>query len=164
MRKLLFNTEIIILSILIWIILNESLSISTLFFGAVAGILSILVAKNIIMMDDYADIYKLKPLKMIKFFIYLIIQIYSSGISTIGKIISGRINPDIVEISTELSNDIEICILANSITLTPGTVTIDKKGNRLKVLWLDCVTKDSENAGELIKKRFEEILKCSGGC
>jgi multicomponent Na+:H+ antiporter subunit E len=95
---------------------------------------------------------------LIKYGVFLIVHIYLAGFSTISKIISGKINPDIVEIETTIEDNLYICILANSITLTPGTVTIDKEGRKLKVLWIDCVTKDSKEAGEMIKGKFEKFL------
>ena len=74
--------------------------------------------------------------------------------------ISGKINPGVVDIKTNLKDDYSISILANSITLTPGTVTIDKNGNKLKVLWLDVQTRNPKKAGKIIKgnleKRFEK--------
>ena len=96
---------------------------------------------------------------IVKYFIYLLYQIYCSGFSTIKKIVTGKVNPGIVEITTKLENDFLISILACSITLTPGTVTLDKDGKKLKILWLDCITKDSEAAGAIIKGNFEDILK-----
>jgi multisubunit Na+/H+ antiporter MnhE subunit len=42
--------------------------------------------------------------------------------------------------------------------MTPGTVTIDIDGGKLKVLWLNCVTTDSHEAGELIKGKLERKL------
>ncbi|BAA30043.1 monovalent cation/H+ antiporter subunit E [Pyrococcus horikoshii] len=73
------------------------------------------------------------------------------------------INPGIVKIRTDLHSDTGITILANSITLTPGTLTLDvvKKldGTYLYVHWIDVETLNVEKAGEIIKGDIEEWLK-----
>lgn len=47
------------------------------------------------------------------------------------RVITGKINPGIVKINPQLKTDLGITLLANSITLTPGTlsVDIDEKNN-----------------------------------
>ena len=49
------------------------------------------------------------------------------------RVITGRIKPGIVRISPKLTNDASTTLLANSITLTPGTLTVevDDKSNDL---------------------------------
>ena len=49
-------------------------------------------------------------------------------------------------------------ILANSITLTPGTFTVDVIENRFYVHWLEVETEDSEKVYKAIAESFEKIL------
>jgi multicomponent Na+:H+ antiporter subunit E len=58
------------------------------------------------------------------------------------RVITGRINPGIVKISPELKTDLGITFMANSITLTPGTLTvdIDEKTNDLYIHWINVKT------------------------
>ena len=49
-------------------------------------------------------------------------------------IFTSNINPRLVPIKTSLNNDWSIFFLANAITLTPGTVTVNRKGNKLLIL------------------------------
>jgi multicomponent Na+:H+ antiporter subunit E len=71
------------------------------------------------------------------------------------------INPGIVKVSTTLKNDVALTFLANSITLTPGTlvVDIDRDDNVLYVHWIDVKAKDAETATKRIVRLFEGILK-----
>jgi len=70
------------------------------------------------------------------------------------------INPGIVKVKTTLKTDIALTFLANSITLTPGTmsVDIDKDDNILYVHWIDVKSQDVEEATRIIVERFEKIL------
>lgn len=70
------------------------------------------------------------------------------------------INPGIVKVKTKLKSDTALTFLANSITLTPGTLTvdIDTDDGVLYVHWIDVKSKDTEEATRLIVSRFEKIL------
>ena len=71
------------------------------------------------------------------------------------------INPGIVKVKTSLKTDTALTFLANSITLTPGTLTvdIDKDNGILYVHWIDVKAKDIESATRIIVERFEKILR-----
>lgn len=158
MRKLFYYFSIIIICSMIWVILNEELSVVNYILGGVFGFISIVITENLLLLNKFSNLYQINLLVLIKYLFNLIINIYASGFTTIIKIVTGKINPGIVEIKTEITNDLYICLLANAITLTPGTVTLEKKGQNLKVLWLDCTTKDSIKAGKIIMGSFEKIF------
>ena len=69
------------------------------------------------------------------------------------------IRPGIVKVRTELKRDISKTMLANSITLTPGTLTVDIVGDVLYVHWINVRTEDPEEQTRMIVRRFEQILK-----
>jgi len=71
------------------------------------------------------------------------------------------IKPGIVKVKTSLRSDIACTLLANSITLTPGTmsVDIDKDRSVLYVHWIDVRSHDIESATQIIVERFEKILR-----
>ena len=71
------------------------------------------------------------------------------------------INPGIVKVKTRLKTDTAITFLANSITLTPGTlsVDVDKEEGYIYVHWIDVKHKDVNKATEVIAERFERILE-----
>jgi len=68
------------------------------------------------------------------------------------------INPGIVEFDTKLTNEFAKMVLANSITLTPGTLSIDMVGSRFYIHWIDVESEDPAEAHRLIAKDFEDIL------
>jgi len=71
------------------------------------------------------------------------------------------INPGIVKVKTTLKSDTGLTFLANSITLTPGTmsVDIDVENGFLYIHWIDVKTQDIQKATELIVKVFEDVLR-----
>ncbi|MDO5851754.1 MAG: monovalent cation/H+ antiporter subunit E [Methanobacteriaceae archaeon] len=61
----------------------------------------------------------------IEYFIVLVVEIIKAVLDTSKCSIEGNIDPVVIDIKTELKRPISQTILANSITLTPGTLTID---------------------------------------
>ena len=70
------------------------------------------------------------------------------------------IKPGIVKVKTKLKSASGVTALANSITLTPGTLTVDvANGNELYVHWLVVESADQDKATEIIVSRFEFFLE-----
>jgi len=83
------------------------------------------------------------PVRWIFFIVYLIgpffYQMAKANIDVAYRVITGKINPGIVKITPKLTTDLGITLLANSITLTPGTLTvdIDENSNDLYIHWIN---------------------------
>ncbi len=69
------------------------------------------------------------------------------------------IRPGIVKVRTTLTNDMAKTFLANSITLTPGTLTIDVDGQDLYIHWINVDTDDPTQRTNEICTRFEPLLR-----
>jgi len=98
------------------------------------------------------------------FVIYILVLFYEiikANLDVALRIIrpSLPINPGVVIIKTRLKSDIAKTILANSITLTPGTFTLDIQGDKLLIHWIDVEATDIEVATNIIGERFEKYLR-----
>ncbi len=69
------------------------------------------------------------------------------------------IRPGIVHVRTTLESDLAKTFLANSITLTPGTLTVDIRGQDLYVHWICVEGEGVEAHTAAIVKRFERLLR-----
>jgi multicomponent Na+:H+ antiporter subunit E len=88
------------------------------------------------------DLRMLNPKRWFTFLIYLFpffLAMAKANIDVAYRVITGRINPAIVRINPNLKNDMSLTLLATSITLTPGTlsVDVDEKTNELYVHWIN---------------------------
>jgi multicomponent Na+:H+ antiporter subunit E len=88
------------------------------------------------------DLRMLNPKRWFAFIVYLFPFFFAmakANIDVAYRVITGRINPAIVKINPKLKNDLSLTFLANSITLTPGTlsVDVDQKTNELYVHWIN---------------------------
>ena len=69
------------------------------------------------------------------------------------------IKPGIVKVKTQLKTDMAKTFLANSITMTPGTLSVDIKADSLYIHWIYVRDEDVEKATQIIVNKFEKHLK-----
>jgi multicomponent Na+:H+ antiporter subunit E len=71
----------------------------------------------------------LNPFRWLLFAVYstgpFLLALFKANVDVARRVITGKIRPGIVRISPGLKTDIGITLLAISITLTPGTLTVD---------------------------------------
>ena len=148
---------LVMLLTIVWIILCEDISIGTAMTGIVISAGCTYFYQKHIPLSIITGVNFLK-LAMYPFF--LVGQIYISGFHAIKLILTGA-KVCIVEVKTKITNELLRVILANSITLTPGTVSLELKDDTITVLWLREKTSDFtdlDNADELIKGKLENKL------
>lgn len=104
------------------------------------------------------------PVRVFWFLVYMPVFFYyviRANLDVVYRAVHPRmpIRPGIVKIRTGLKTDSAITALANSITLTPGTLTVDLTDDGdLYVHWINVRTDDVEKATQLISQRFEWFL------
>jgi multicomponent Na+:H+ antiporter subunit E len=69
------------------------------------------------------------------------------------------IDPGIVRVTTRLKTPLGRLLLANSITLTPGTITVEMRGEDVFVHWIKVAATDPEGATAAIVGSFEKYLE-----
>ena len=69
------------------------------------------------------------------------------------------IKPGIIKVQTTLDSEMAKTFLANSITLTPGTLTVDIDGADLYIHWINIHTDDAAQRTAEICGRFEPLLR-----
>lgn len=151
------NKELIILLTIIWIILYEKFSFIILFSGVFIAMFVVFFTDKFLLKGNYERSYVIGFTTLLKYIVRLVIEIYLAGIGVIPTIIKGDADVEIVHVKTKLKDELLIDVLANSITLTPGTVTVDKLGSQLVILNLNAQGPD-DNRRDLIPLRLEDIL------
>jgi len=104
----------------------------------------------------------LNPIRWLLFLIYIIgpflFALIKANLEVAYRIITGKIKPGIVKISPGLKTDVGLTLLANSITLTPGTLSVDiDKENNLYIHWL--YVKNKEPSIEEVAENFTKWIK-----
>lgn len=145
---------------LVWSALQESIDIATLITGFVLGFLLLSVVY-----PGYAG----TALGVFGYVLFLIWSIVVASIQVAGYVLSPdpKLDQGIVEIPLDVRSDLETAILATSITLTPGTISIQVGRNPegQRVLYVhNLVMGDPVEVRRKIKHEFERrILRVTRG-
>ncbi|MFH1397009.1 MAG: Na+/H+ antiporter subunit E [Candidatus Omnitrophota bacterium] len=152
-----------ILGFLIWMLLTWPIDLQHAIVGIfVAGFVAILTGGMFIRRPSHFR----SAFRYLWFGYYIPVFLWEclkANIDVALRILNPRlpINPGIVKVKTTLKSDTGLTFLANSITLTPGTlcVDIDPEGGCLYIHWIDVKSQDTILATRAIVNKFENILK-----
>jgi multicomponent Na+:H+ antiporter subunit E len=150
-----------ILSFIFWLLLTFDFSVSNLIVGAVASIICALFFGKFFI----TNVYKLlQPRRYFWFIIYLFIFIWEcikANLDVAYRVLHPAmpIRPGIVKVKTTLKSDMAKMLLANSITMTPGTISVDIIDDYLYIHWIYVRSEDPEVYTPIITGAFEKYIK-----
>lgn len=145
---------------LVWFLFTTEIRVFSLLFGLGASVLTAALTYHIFLPEHEANLgfFIPRPISLLRFLFLMVIALYSSSYSVAKAVVSGNTNPRIVHFRTRLRSDMARTILANAITFTPGTMTLDLNDDHLTVHWLLCSTMHTKAAGEAVKTKLEHAL------
>ena len=158
MRRLIY----FVLGFLVWLLLTWSINPQIVIAGLIAAVIVALLFHEILPKEHHIFI---SPVRLFWFLVYVPVFFYyllKANLDVVYRVLHPEmpIKPGIVKIKTELKSESGITALANSITLTPGTLTVDLTDDGfLYVHWINVKSDDTEQATKLIAQRFEWFLK-----
>jgi multicomponent Na+:H+ antiporter subunit E len=118
----------------LWFALSGLFSPQFLVLAAASVLLCVWLIARLRIIDRDASPYHRAP-HIAAYMLWLIWQIIRSNVAVLARILGPRsaLDPAMISLSTSARSDVGKAFFANSITLTPGTVTVDVDGDRLKV-------------------------------
>ncbi len=146
---------------LLWMLITLNLALSNIIVGLVAALITALVFGSQFKLN-WKKFYN--PLRYIWLLIYIIVFVWEcikANFDVAYRVLSPKmpIKPGIVKVRTKLKTSFARVILANSITMTPGTITVDVIDDDLFIHWIYVSSKDSKIYTKKIIGRFEKLLK-----
>ena len=159
MRRLVY----FVVGFIIWLLLTWSIDVQVVIAGLIASAVVAIVFHEIAPKEHH-HIF-ISPVRVFWFLVYVPVFFYyviMANLDVVYRALHPKmpINPGIVKIKTNLKTEYGITALANSITLTPGTLTVDLSDDGfLYIHWIDVKAKDVEEASKLIAQRFEWFLE-----
>lgn len=151
--------SLFVVMFIIWILM-AGFDVQELMVGAiVSGILSYILSSYV----NFSFSLNIVPKLILFVLIYiptLIIELIKANLDVAKRVIDPKlpINPGIVKVPTKVKGDVGKLTLANSITLTPGTISIDVDEENVYVHWIDVQGKTAEEYQNNISSSFEKIL------
>lgn len=125
----------IVLLFLFWILLSGHLEPLLLGLGVASVALTVFLSQRMNVIDHESYPIHLSS-NFPGFFVYIFKEIIKANIDVVTRILNWRkapISPQMIDIPQSQETDLGAVIYANSITLTPGTVTIKLSKDNLTV-------------------------------
>ena len=151
-RQLLMN----LLLTLVWMALTGKFLLANFLFGFV---LSFFILWIIARRSDNTRYFNRIP-KIVSFIFFFLYELLKANLQVAYDVITPKffMKPGIVRVPLDAKSDLEITLLANLITLTPGTLSLDVSDDR-KVLYVHAMyINDKEQFVSSIKTGFEKRL------
>jgi len=137
-----------------WLILTANFQMANILIGlAVSFSIALLYTKLFI----HTALDSIHPIWLVVYLWVLLKNLIISNIRIAIRTFSKdmKLSPAIVAVKTNLESDWKKLLLANSITLTPGTLTLDIKGD---TLFIHVIEYYEDSDKEEITKEFENII------
>lgn len=142
-----------------WILLSAHFEPFYLIAGIVCSLIVAALSHDLL----FSGPVRYRFLTLLQFIYYcgwLFIEIWFAGIDVAYRIIHPRlpIDPQVVTLETPFRDDVVRTVFANSLTLTPGTITIDVAGSTFTVHALTSGAARDLTEGRSIEKRVFRIF------
>jgi multicomponent Na+:H+ antiporter subunit E len=150
-----------ILSLIFWLLLTFEFTVPNIIVGTVSSIICSLFFGKVFV----TNVYKLlQPQRYFWFIIYLFVFIWEclkANLDVAYRVLHPAmpIRPGIVKVKTTLKSDMAKMLLANSITMTPGTISVDIIDDNLYIHWIYIRSEDPEVYTGIITGAFEKYIK-----
>lgn len=151
-----------VLMFLFWFVLSGHTELWLLLLGMASAGLTIFLSHRMNIVDDEGHPFHL-TLRLLRYFLYLGKEIVVTNLDVVKRILMpGRtISPQVIELPDTKKTNLGKVVYANSITLTPGTVTIELAENKIKVHSLSKESIEALQDGSMANKVPEDEAQSS---
>lgn len=155
-RKLLPHPILSLTLWAIWLLLNNSFEKTDIVFGFILGLLIPLASARF----WEEKVCMKKPLTLIKLIFVVAYDILASNIIVAYLVLSpnSKLKPSFLIVDLDIQSPLGISLLANTISLAPGTLTCDVTQDRKQLILHTLHTDNVEQAIADIKRRYEKPL------
>ncbi|MBI4756162.1 MAG: Na+/H+ antiporter subunit E [Betaproteobacteria bacterium] len=150
---------------LFWGMLNGSLAQDVLGVGLVAAlVIAVLFRDGLAVLSEFRATPR-AFFAAARYLPYFLKELVKSNLALAAIVLAPDlpVNPGIVKVRTRLKSRMGRLLLANSITLTPGTLTVELDGEWLYIHWVTVESTDIEAATASIVAGFERYLEVMYG-
>lgn len=151
--------------LLFWLLLNGVLAADVVTVGVIAAlVVATLFRKDLAVVSEF----RATPRAFVATVFYLgrfLRELILSNLRLAGVVLAPSlpVNPGIVKVRTRLKSRMGRLLLANSITLTPGTLTVELDGEWFYIHWVTVESPEIEAATAAIVASFEKHLEAMYG-
>jgi multicomponent Na+:H+ antiporter subunit E len=124
----------------LWLLLVGSFQEQEVIAGVIAALLVTIVVGPRLGIFSGLRLSLAAPVHLILYLAAFLAALVRANLDVARRVLSPSlpIRPGVVVVRTRLTSSLGRLVLANSITLTPGTLSVDVRGDTILVHWIDC--------------------------
>jgi multicomponent Na+:H+ antiporter subunit E len=148
-----------------WLLLNGSLERDVLVVGLIAAFVITLLFRNGLAVVAEFRFTPRALFAAVGYVFFFLKELVKANLRLAGIVLTPALplQPGIVKVRTRLKSRMGRLLLANSITLTPGTLTVEMDGEWLYIHWVTVESADIDAATASIVSGFEHYLEVMYG-
>lgn len=144
--------------LLFWFLLNLNFYVETIIFGILIAAAVTVLAFPVLHNEKGFLYHNVKLTHMIFYVFFLFIEIFKAAFIYSWHLMFSKFEPVVFKIELAVVDPVLVGIVANSITLTPGTITVDIVDNTIFVLTLAKAGTSQAVLEKPIREKFEKYL------
>lgn len=146
---------------ILWMFFSSGYNMEYFFVGYFWGMIVLLIFRKLFFRFNIGNqLYYVYAYKWLKLVLMFLVELLKADINVLKMMFKSNldVNPVIFEYELTVTKNWQITLLANMITLTPGTLTVNVSNDN-KTLFIHCLdTDDIEGEIEGIKNSFEKAI------
>ncbi|SCZ76303.1 Na+/H+ antiporter subunit E [Acidaminobacter hydrogenoformans] len=132
----------------------------------ITGLLS--VVATLLFYKRFLSYFNLEPVaaqgffRILRFSFRVILDIFASALAHMKRVVYGSPSPEMFTVTLTVKEPMLVALIANAITLTPGSMTVEVHGSELTVLAFVDGEEEVQAFRRQIHTRYEQLLTGGG--
>jgi multicomponent Na+:H+ antiporter subunit E len=142
----------------VWLALTAELSVGNAVFGVALAAVILRLSRGL---SVESAAFRVRPFRLVGLIVFLLWETVLANLRVAAAVLGPRrwLRPAVVAIPLDIERDEAIVLLANMISLTPGTLSIDVSSDRRTLYVHTMFTQSPESLRRDIKRRFEPRVR-----
>jgi len=164
LRFIRLRYKLFLVLLVFWFLLMWEISLQSVLAGLfICGVVTMMTHN--VLYDDKGYVYhSVKIRTIVVYVVFLFVEIYKASFVYVYNLLAHHYEPVVFDIELDVEDAVLIGIISNSITLTPGTITIDTDTEKhtITVMTIAPPGATAEELEKPIREKFERLLKQKG--
>ena len=141
--------------LLFWLVLSGEYTIRTLVTGSISAVFILGLSSLVLKRYESKHVIIRYHYHILWFFGIVLIEIFLAAYHHIQRVLAGEDRSVIFELDLDVQDEFVVALIANAITLTPGTLTMQVHDQTLTILAFADTDQEVDEIRHVILKRFQ---------
>jgi multicomponent Na+:H+ antiporter subunit E len=149
-----------VIAFLVWLALTWKIDIMNIALGSVFSLLASMFFGELLTVTPKRALHITRYLWFIYYIMIFLWQMVKANIDVAYRVLHPKlpIDPGLIKIRTKLKSDVSKALLANSLSLTPGSTAVDFIGDQLYIHCID-VNRSVREEASMFEKIIAKVLE-----